>query len=90
VLSINRYINQILERMQVSLVKTKQEFERIPEVLDKMKKVKDRKRESNMKIQYLTYMQNRVFDFLAARGNGYLKENGGVPNPPNITGFQIS
>ena len=52
-----------------------------------MKKFKDRKRESNMKIQYLTFIQHRVFDFLAARGNGFLKENGGVPNPPNITEY---
>ena len=71
--------------MQTSLAKTKKEFERIPEVLDKMKKFKERKRESNMKIQYLTFIQHRVFDFLAARGNGYLKEIGGMPKPANIT-----
>jgi hypothetical protein len=50
VLSLNKYINQILERLQSNLAKTKAEFDKIPEVLERMKKFKDKKREQNMKI----------------------------------------
>ena len=36
--------------MQKNLVKTKAEFDKIPQLLDKMKKFRDRKREQNMKV----------------------------------------
>jgi hypothetical protein len=74
VLSLNRYINQLLENMQKNLVKTKAEFDKIPQLLEKMKKYRDRKREQNMKVQYLTFIQSKVFDFMASRSNGYVKE----------------
>ena len=43
-----------------------------------MKKFRERKREQNVKIQYLTFIQNKVFDFLASRNNGYIKDYPGA------------
>lgn len=76
VLSQNRYINQTLEMLEFSLSKTKSHFENIPQVLEKMKKFKARKTEQNIKVQYLTFIQQRVFEFMASRNNGYINDMG--------------
>ena len=74
VISKNRYINQSLETLQNNLRKTKQEFEKVPAVLDRLKRLNERKREQNIKVQYLGFMQTQIFEFLAARNNGFLSE----------------
>lgn len=45
VLSQNRYINQTLEKLRFNLGKTIVEFNKIPSVLEKMRLLRDRKRE---------------------------------------------
>ncbi len=56
------------------MIKTKAEFEKVPAILESTKKLRTRKKEQNIKIQYLSFMESQIFKFLAERNNGYISE----------------
>ena len=62
------------DKLKHSLEQTKGEIEKIPEVLEKVTKIMIKQKEQNMKIQFLIFVQQRIFDFLASRNNGFHRE----------------